>query len=81
MSIEATSKNQTLIQALRDAILLEADFLNLHADVLDAFAAGEIARSVMEKRAKVAAIAVRARAKMLNEVLEASQPKAEAQTS
>lgn len=66
------------IQPLRDIILIEADFLNLHAEVLDACASGDIAPSVVRKRLYTAAIAVRACAKMLNDVLSASEPKAEA---
>lgn len=72
------TKDQALIQELRNVILLEADYLNTHAEVLDAFAGGVIARPVLEKRAKVASISVRARAKMLHEILAATEPKAEA---
>lgn len=69
------------VQPLRDVILIEADALNIHAEILDKYASSGVARSVLEKQLSVAAIAVRQRAKMLNDVLEASEPKAEAGAS
>jgi len=61
-------------QGLRDAILLEADFLNTHALMLDKIAGDGAARAVLEQRLKSAAINCRQRAKMLNDVLAASRP-------
>ncbi len=73
------TKDQALIQELRSVILIEADDNNTRAELFDQLAKGAIARPVLDKRLAVMAIFARLRAKMLNEVLAASEPKAEVQ--
>jgi hypothetical protein len=63
---------------LRDAILLEADYLDMHADVLETCAKEGLAAVVVRKRLATSANQVRARVKMLHEVLAETEPKAEA---
>jgi hypothetical protein len=64
-------------QELRDLhLLIEADFLNAHGERLDQWRNSAVAPSVLDKQMKVAAIAMRARAKILHEVLAASQAEA-----
>jgi hypothetical protein len=69
---------RALIQVLRDALLIEADYLDMHADVLDTCARADLAWPVVKKRLGTSAVAVRARVKMLHEMLAETEPKAEA---
>lgn len=68
---------QLLIEQLRNVVLLDADFLNAHAQLLEERSRTGVARPVLEKQLRSAAIAVRARAAILHDVLVASEPKAE----
>lgn len=72
------SGHEALIQQLRNLLLLEGDYLNMHAEIIDACANGDIPQSISRKRLHTSAISVRARAKMLFEVIEATEPEAEA---
>lgn len=67
-----------MTQPLRDVILLQADFLSSQAVMFDKMAVNGEARLVLEQRLKTAARHCRDRAKLLNDVLAETEPKAEA---
>lgn len=68
----------TAIQPLRDVILLEADGHNSQARHLDRWSIymDRFGFPAMARELAASAITTRARAKMLNDVLAASEPKA-----
>jgi hypothetical protein len=73
--------SDSLVEALRNAILLESDWHSAHAVRLDQWAKGGTARVILEKQMIGAAIACRARAQMLNTILIASEPQMEAKAT
>jgi hypothetical protein len=72
------TKDHALIQQLRNAILLDADYLNDQADWIKILLAQPTSRAVLKLRLTVVANELRSRAKKLHDVLEASEPKVEA---
>lgn len=60
-------------QHFRDIILVEADALNMQAEILEKLAESGVARAVLERRLQVHARGCRRRANALNLVLALNQ--------
>jgi hypothetical protein len=72
--------SDTLVEALRNAILLEADWHAAHAIRLEIWAKHAITPSVV-RHLNAAAFGCRQRAEMLSAVLAASEPQTEGSVS
>jgi hypothetical protein len=66
------SDNQ--VRGLRDAILIEADYLDDRAQWIDALVKQPTSQAVLKKRLSVGAAELRNRAKLLHDVLERTEP-------
>lgn len=67
------TKAEKLVGALRDAFLIEADYLAERADWIELLLKQPTSQAVLKKRLSVGAGELRARVKMLHAVLEATQ--------
>ena len=72
------TKDQAVIAALRDLVLIEADFLSEQAERLQLWAADGVAPSIIRKRLAVCATAYWHRVKILHAALENSDARSPA---
>lgn len=66
------TKDEQLIAALRDALLVEADGHNTRADIFDLMCEQKESGAVLRKRLEVAAGELRKRAEIINAMLAAT---------